>query len=274
MTTRYRSKEYHTEDQPWDPISAVTSALVGDISSIAMAIGDFPREMFKGSKSKKSGIPSNTPSTEDLPKDSSSTNDAASVATSGVTGSGHVLGQRSETASVSSTGPSLTVSGPEPSEQDSSTLVTSPDRTLSPNAGSRSPSRSRGSVTPHEDGEPGSAFNLETAIGAGKGVSRIVGTGMKSPMNFCMGLARGFRNAPRLYNDDTVRQTEKVTDFASGLRVAGKEFGLGFYDGISGLVTQPLKGAEKEGGAGFLKGFGKGIGGLILKPAAGRLTSL
>ena len=48
-----------------------------------------------------------------------------------------------------------------------------------------------------------------------------------------------------------------------------KEFGFGFYDGISGLVTQPLDGAKKEGFSGFAKGFGKGIGGLVLKPAAG-----
>jgi hypothetical protein len=41
------------------------------------------------------------------------------------------------------------------------------------------------------------------------------------------------------------------------------------YDGISGLVTQPLSGAKKEGAAGFVKGFGRGIAGLILKPAAG-----
>jgi hypothetical protein len=51
-----------------------------------------------------------------------------------------------------------------------------------------------------------------------------------------------------------------------------QEFGYGFYDGISGLITQPLKGAEKEGGAGLLKGIGKGIGGLILKPGAGILS--
>jgi len=40
------------------------------------------------------------------------------------------------------------------------------------------------------------------------------------------------------------------------------------YDGISGLVTQPMRGAEKEGAAGLFKGIGKGIGGLILKPGA------
>lgn len=48
-----------------------------------------------------------------------------------------------------------------------------------------------------------------------------------------------------------------------------KEFGFGFYDGISGLVTQPLEGAKKEGMTGLLKGFAKGIGGVVLKPGAG-----
>lgn len=106
-------------------------------------------------------------------------------------------------------------------------------------------------------------------MAAGDSVERVVSTGVKSPMNFCLGLAKGFRNMPRLYNDDTVRPVEKVTDLPSGIKVAGKEFALGFYDGISGLATQPLRGAEKEGAVGLVKGFGKGIGGLVLKPAAG-----
>ena len=82
-----------------------------------------------------------------------------------------------------------------------------------------------------------------------------------------MGVARGFHNAPKLYGDE-VRQTERITDFSSGLRAAGKEFMYGFGDGISGLLTQPIEGARKEGAAGFLKGFGKGIGGIVLKPGA------
>lgn len=116
-------------------------------------------------------------------------------------------------------------------------------------------------------------FDMGAALGAsletGKGVGRIVETGMKTPMNFCMGLAKGFRNAPKLYNDQTVRKQEKVTDLASGVMVAGKEFGLGLFDGITGLVTQPLQGAEKDGARGLIKGFGKGLGGIVLKPAAG-----
>jgi hypothetical protein len=54
------------------------------------------------------------------------------------------------------------------------------------------------------------------------------------------------------------------------LLIVLQEFGFGFYDGITGLVTQPLRGAEKEGAAGLLKGIGKGIGGLVLKPGAGQ----
>ncbi|CAL3973656.1 unnamed protein product [Diplocarpon coronariae] len=118
-----------------------------------------------------------------------------------------------------------------------------------------------------EDFDP-SKLTIENATRAGKGVSRIVGAGLKSPMDFTLGIARGFHNAPKLYGDDTVRPQERVTDFQSGLKAAGKEFGYGMFDGITGLITQPLRGAEKEGAAGLIKGIGKGIGGLILKPGA------
>jgi hypothetical protein len=67
-----------------------------------------------------------------------------------------------------------------------------------------------------------STITLESAIGASKGISRVVGAGLKSPMDFTLGLARGFHNAPKLYGDDTVRPQERVTDFQSGLKAAGK----------------------------------------------------
>ena len=53
-----------------------------------------------------------------------------------------------------------------------------------------------------------------------------------------------------------------------------QEFGYGLYDGITGLVTQPIRGARKEGVTGALKGFGKGLGGVILKPSAGMNSEL
>lgn len=63
---------------------------------------------------------------------------------------------------------------------------------------------------------------LDAAVGAGKGLGRIVGAGLKSPMDFTISLARGFHNAPKLYGDESVRQGEKITGIQSGLKAAGK----------------------------------------------------
>ncbi|KAK0653947.1 hypothetical protein DIS24_g5582 [Lasiodiplodia hormozganensis] len=90
---------------------------------------------------------------------------------------------------------------------------------------------------------------------------------MKVPMDVMLGLQRGFHNTSKLYGEEP-RQVEKVTGFSSGLKVAGKEFGTGLYEGISGLITQPLKGAKEDGAGGFIKGVGKGIAGIALKPQA------
>lgn len=65
-------------------------------------------------------------------------------------------------------------------------------------------------------------FDLESAMHTGKGVSRMVGASLKSPMDFTLGLAQGFHNAPKLYGDDSVRQSEKITGFQSGLMAATK----------------------------------------------------
>ncbi len=68
------------------------------------------------------------------------------------------------------------------------------------------------------------AKNLATdfALDSGKGISRIVGTGLKAPMEFTSNISKGFNNVPKLYGDDTVRKDEKVTGLVSGLGAAGK----------------------------------------------------
>ena len=40
---------------------------------------------------------------------------------------------------------------------------------------------------------------------------------------------------------------------------------------MSGLVTQPYKGAKREGAKGFVKGFAKGVIGVAVKPTVGVL---
>ncbi|OBR10191.1 Glycosyltransferase family 28 domain-containing protein [Colletotrichum higginsianum IMI 349063] len=283
----YRPKEYITEGQPWDPVSAVATSLVADLSNIGMAVADFPRELFKArSKGDKTPEPPATPS---FPGGSSSSkksiheSDGASLAPST-----HASESSTQLGFMETGGstPTLPLS-PQPDTSSfapSHTNSTSLSMTFSPaDAGSIAPSETAPSENPStaqsarppnnpgkrsfRDSSP-AVVGVDAAVAAGTSVSRIVTTGVKTPMNVCLGLARGFRNAPRLYNDDTVRPPEKVTDFASGVRIAAKEFGYGMFDGIGGLVTQPLKGAEKEGVPGLIKGFGKGIGGLIFKPAS------
>ncbi|KAL0935189.1 glucosyl glucuronosyl [Colletotrichum truncatum] len=278
----YRAKEYITDGQPWDPISAVASSLAADLGNIGMAVADFPRELFKSrSKGDKTPEPPEIPFKEGSMSRTSLNqgSDKASAATPSVHASDSstqlgVIEMEGSTPTLPLS-PLATASSVTPSHTPSAT----PSMVFSaPDSASVAPSETTTSEQrpPNSPGKRSSfiresspvAVGMDTAVAAGTSVSRIVSTGVKTPMNVCLGLARGFRNAPRLYNDDMVRPQEKVTDFSTGLKVAGKEFAFGMFDGIGGLVMQPLKGAEKEGGMGLIKGFGKGIGGLIFKPAS------
>jgi hypothetical protein len=247
------------------------------MSTIGMSIADMPREIFRSGRRARENREGKSPNPDESQPTTSSTNDNNSIAQSSTNLSIISTQAAMETPSLMSE-PSLvtetdTLDSTKPPATDSISQTSSHNQTT--NSGLLSPVRPPASAegtrpsSPRREATP-VGVSLEAAAGAGRNVGQIVSTGVKSPMNFCLGLAKGFRNVPRLYNDDTVRPVEKVTDFSSGLKVAGKEFGYGLFDGISGLVMQPLRGAEKEGASGLVKGFGKGIGGLITKPAAGK----
>ncbi|KAH8909849.1 UDP-Glycosyltransferase/glycogen phosphorylase, partial [Coniochaeta sp. PMI_546] len=87
----------------------------------------------------------------------------------------------------------------------------------------------------------------------------------RAPIDLSMAVAQGFHNAPRLYGDDTVRRPPRVTGIHSGLRAAGHEFVYGIYDGVTGVVRLPVRGARRDGVRGFVKGVGMGITGFVLK---------
>ncbi|OIW33071.1 putative glucosyl/glucuronosyl transferase [Coniochaeta ligniaria NRRL 30616] len=108
----------------------------------------------------------------------------------------------------------------------------------------------------------------QTGPHTSKGLGRFAKALVQSPMELSMSFTKGFHNLPKLWGDDTVRPQAQVSDFMSGAKAAGKEFGLGWYDGVTGLVTQPWRGAQKDGATGFFKGIGKGMGGFVTKPGA------
>ncbi|KAG9562709.1 UDP-Glycosyltransferase/glycogen phosphorylase, partial [Aureobasidium melanogenum] len=103
------------------------------------------------------------------------------------------------------------------------------------------------------------------ARGFGKAGSTILKGGL---VDIPFALSEGLRNAPAMYGDEP-RDLGPVTDWKSGGIAAGKGLFFGIYDGVTGLVTEPVKGAKQEGALGALKGFGKGLGGIYWKPNAG-----
>lgn len=107
-----------------------------------------------------------------------------------------------------------------------------------------------------------------------KGLGRTLKALVQGPMNISTALTQGSRNVAKAWGDDTFRPQPKVTDFVSGATAAGTEFGLGWYEGVTGIVTQPWNGAKKEGAVGFAKGVGKGLGGAFVHPLAGSLGIL
>lgn len=135
----------------------------------------------------------------------------------------------------------------------------------------RSPLSPSGSSSPSSNLESNSKdqdMMRHTGVHMSKGIGRMARALVQSPMEVSLGVTKGCHNLPKLWGDDTVRPQAQVSDFVSGAKTAGKEFGLGWYDGVTGLVTQPWKGAKKEGASGFFKGIGKGMGGFVAKPAA------
>jgi vacuolar protein sorting-associated protein 13A/C len=56
-----------------------------------------------------------------------------------------------------------------------------------------------------------------------------------------------------------------------GLLFGAKDFGKGVVRGFTGVVTEPIKGAQREGVAGFMKGIGIGMVGVAVKPTVGML---
>ncbi|KZO92404.1 glycosyltransferase family 1 protein [Calocera viscosa TUFC12733] len=101
-----------------------------------------------------------------------------------------------------------------------------------------------------------------------KGIINTVSAIPKGIMNIIENVHEGFQNLPRLYGSE-IRQPGRVTDFESGLKEGAKSLFFGYYDAITGLVKEPVKGAEQEGFLGFIKGSGRSYANATLRPAAG-----
>ncbi|KAK3295618.1 uncharacterized protein B0H64DRAFT_474544 [Chaetomium fimeti] len=108
----------------------------------------------------------------------------------------------------------------------------------------------------------------DVARQVGRGAAKSASALARTPVDLIQSLAQGFHNAPRLYGDDTVRRPTRVTGMKSGLRAARREFAYGIYDGWTGVVRLPVRGARDDGLRGFIPGVGMGLTGFVLKNIA------
>jgi hypothetical protein len=72
------------------------------------------------------------------------------------------------------------------------------------------------------EGEKASDKAVEFALDPEKGITGMVGAGLKAPVDITYNMARGFHNLPKMYGDRTVRRLDPITDARSGMKVAGK----------------------------------------------------
>ncbi|THC90236.1 hypothetical protein EYZ11_010297 [Aspergillus tanneri] len=255
----FRPQEYCTDEGPWDPISGGFTAFVRAFGGMTMGLADVPSETWRALQ---------MPAARSRQQSQASASASTSTTASRSEVSPVVERSDSSISSRRSTRQSFV------REDSSPTLARNPSNLSGRSTRSlnvprqddpgRGPSRSR---TESDTGKQPDMLR-PTGVHVSKGAGRFVRAVVQGPVDISVNWVRGFHNMPRLWGDDTVRPQERVSDFKSGVKAVGREFGYGWYDGVTGLVTQPWKGARKGGASGFAKGIGKGLGGFIAKPGA------
>ncbi|KAM9359845.1 intermembrane lipid transfer protein VPS13A [Symphorus nematophorus] len=124
----------------------------------------------------------------------------------------------------------------------------------------------QGAIQGPEEFVEGMALGMKALVGGAVGgiagaASRITGA-----------MAKGVA-AITMDEEYQQKRRETMNKQPSGLREGltrgGKGLVSGFVSGITGIVTKPIKGAQKEGAAGFFKGVGKGLVGAVARPTGG-----
>ncbi|WVQ83693.1 hypothetical protein IAT38_005837 [Cryptococcus sp. DSM 104549] len=106
-----------------------------------------------------------------------------------------------------------------------------------------------------------------------KGIINTATAIPRGMMNIINSVSEGMDNIPRLIGS-TTRQRGDVDDFGSGVKEGARGVFFGYWDGITGLVTEPVEGAKKEGFLGAIKGMGRSYVNVTAKPAAGIVGAL
>ncbi|XP_076416840.1 intermembrane lipid transfer protein VPS13A isoform X2 [Peromyscus maniculatus bairdii] len=124
----------------------------------------------------------------------------------------------------------------------------------------------QGAIQGPEEFVEGMALGLKALVGGA--VGGLAGAASKITSAMAKGVA-----AMTMDEDYQQKRREAMNKQPAGLREGitrgGKGLVSGFVSGITGIVTKPIRGAQKEGAAGFFKGVGKGLVGAVARPTGG-----
>uniref|UniRef100_A0A914DD96 Vacuolar protein sorting-associated protein 13 n=1 Tax=Acrobeloides nanus TaxID=290746 RepID=A0A914DD96_9BILA len=100
-----------------------------------------------------------------------------------------------------------------------------------------------------------------TVGGAAGAVSRITGT-----------LGKGI--AALTLDEEYQRKRQEAlnrrpNNFGEGIAQSARGLGQGVFEGVTGVFTKPLEGAQRGGVGGFAKGMGQGLVGVVARPVSG-----
>ncbi|KAL4972961.1 hypothetical protein BDW66DRAFT_169057 [Aspergillus desertorum] len=286
----YRSKEYDTSRDPKGPITAGAEVLYGVITDFVAAVATMPTDMaeiFRGNPGKPKwkkehyghgkldtgvGSSSSNQSDERLENFENKHSSAGTDDSDGdlETGSGESSSTYASATEKALQASRINISGGDSkpntnphtdSNYDNDIGVTA-HQTLSLEETISRQRTGDKSIDTHE-------FLTDARYHLARAGKHILAWILLLLTDLTLSFSKGFHNAPKLYHDSMVQETPTVRGVRGGLRAVGTEFTQEFYQGVTGLVTQPRHGRKKSGTKGMLKGVGKGAGGAVLKPMAG-----
>ncbi|XP_038625358.1 vacuolar protein sorting-associated protein 13A isoform X2 [Tachyglossus aculeatus] len=124
----------------------------------------------------------------------------------------------------------------------------------------------QGAIQGPEEFIEGMAIGLKALVGGA--VGGLAGAASRITSAMAKGVA-----AITMDEDYQQKRRENMNTKPAGIREGitrgGKGLVTGFVSGITGLVTKPVKGAQKGGASGFFKGVGKGLVGAVARPTGG-----
>ncbi|WRT69975.1 uncharacterized protein IL334_006966 [Kwoniella shivajii] len=106
-----------------------------------------------------------------------------------------------------------------------------------------------------------------------KGIINTTTAIPRGMMKIIDNIYEGMDNIPRMIGSES-REVGKVDDFQSGVTEGAKGVFYGYWDGITGLVKEPVEGAKKEGFVGAIKGMGRSYVNATVRPAIGIMGAI